>query len=78
MNPFLILTLAFAWLVILSGSWLGWQLVRQNGRMLLRLDDLEKRLNELEFGATISRRVCRWAAMRRILNCLTWRANANP
>jgi len=50
MNPFLILTLAFAWLVILSGSWLGWQLVRQNGRMLLRLDDLEKRLNELEFG----------------------------
>ena len=29
---------------------LGWQLLRQNGRILLRLDELEKRLNELEFG----------------------------
>jgi peroxiredoxin len=32
------------------GCWLGWQLLRQNGRMLLRLDELEKRLDELEFG----------------------------
>jgi peroxiredoxin len=30
--------------------WLGWQLLRQNGRTLLRLDDLEHRLEELEFG----------------------------
>jgi len=30
--------------------WLGWQLLRQNGRILLRLDELEKRLDELEFG----------------------------
>src|SRR6266478_2191750 len=38
------------WLAILVVGWLGWQLLRQNGRILLRLDDLEKRLNELEFG----------------------------
>jgi peroxiredoxin len=36
--------------LILVGGWLGWQLLRQNGRILLRLDDLEKRMNELEFG----------------------------
>src|SRR6058998_2207235 len=50
MNPPMILALALAWLAILVGSWLGWQLLRQNGRILLRLDELEKRLNELEFG----------------------------
>src|SRR2546426_5640298 len=32
------------------GVWLGWQLLRQNGRILLRLDELEKRLDELELG----------------------------
>jgi peroxiredoxin len=32
------------------GGWLGWQLLRQNGRMLLRLDELEKRLDALEFA----------------------------
>ena len=42
--------LALALAAILIGNWLGWQLLRQNGRMLLRLDELEKRLNELEFG----------------------------
>jgi len=40
----------FVGLVILVGAWLGWQLLRQNGRILLRLDELEQRLNELEFG----------------------------
>jgi peroxiredoxin len=33
---------------ITFGGWLGWQLLRQNGRMLLRLDELEKRLDELQ------------------------------
>src|SRR5207302_9113239 len=42
--------LALAWAVILASCWLGWQLMRQNGRILLRLDDLEQRLHELEFG----------------------------
>jgi peroxiredoxin len=50
MNYFLLSTLTLAWLAILAGGWLGWQLARQNGRMLLRLDELEQRLNELEFG----------------------------
>lgn len=31
-------------------AWLGWQLLRQNGRILLRLDELEKRLDKVEFG----------------------------
>jgi peroxiredoxin len=34
------------------GGWFGWQLLRQNGRMLLRLEELEKRLDELEFAQT--------------------------
>src|SRR6266566_2050711 len=47
---YLIVLLTFAWLAILVGGWLGSQLLRQNGRILLRLDELDKRLNELEFG----------------------------
>src|SRR5579863_3824202 len=29
-------------------SWLHWQLLRQNGRILLRLEELEKRLDEFD------------------------------
>jgi peroxiredoxin len=50
MHYFLPSALALAWLVILLGGWLGWQLLRQNGRVLLRLEELEQRLNELEYG----------------------------
>ena len=50
MNHLLIPALAFAWLAILVGGWLGWQLMRQNGRLLLRVEGFEDRLNELEFG----------------------------
>lgn len=32
------------WLLIAVGVWLGYQLVRQNGRILLRLEAIEKRL----------------------------------
>src|SRR5262245_29716153 len=46
----MILGLALAWAAILVGCWLGWQLLRQNGRILLQLDELEKRLDKLEFG----------------------------
>jgi peroxiredoxin len=46
----MMLGLALAWVVIFVGSWLGWQLLRQNGRLLLRLEELEKRLDTLEFG----------------------------
>jgi peroxiredoxin len=47
MNPGVIVALA---LVMLAGGWLGWQLLRQNGRLLLRLEALEERLNEVELG----------------------------
>ena len=42
--------LALIGLVLVAGCWLGWQLIRQNGRILMRLDELEKRLDESEFG----------------------------
>src|SRR5690349_8526387 len=32
------------WLIVCVGCWIGYQLVRQNGRVLLRLEALEKRL----------------------------------
>src|SRR4051812_45896187 len=32
------------WLFIALGAWLGYQLLRQNGRILLRLDSIEKQL----------------------------------
>ena len=44
------LLLASCSFVIAATCWLGWQLLRQNGRILLRLDELEKRLDDLEFG----------------------------
>jgi peroxiredoxin len=34
----------FPWLLIAFGAWLGYQLVRQNGRILLRLEAIEKQL----------------------------------
>lgn len=39
-----------AWAVALVACWLGWQLLRQNGRMLLRLEALEQRLDEFQLG----------------------------
>ncbi len=50
MNLSLYVVLAFLGLAIVTFGWFGWQLLRQNGRILLRLDELEKRLDELEFG----------------------------
>jgi peroxiredoxin len=42
------LTLVFGtvlpWLLIAVGTWLGYQLVRQNGRILLRLESIERQL----------------------------------
>jgi peroxiredoxin len=40
----LLVAAAFSWLLIAIGAWLGYQLVRQNGRILLRLEAIEKRL----------------------------------
>jgi peroxiredoxin len=50
MNYSLLLGTVLAWVAILVGGWLGWQALRQNGRVLLRLEALEQRLRELEFG----------------------------
>jgi peroxiredoxin len=50
MTQILIVGLVLCWGAIVAGCWLGWQLLRQNGRLLLRLDELEKRLDEFEFG----------------------------
>ena len=40
----LVLTSVLPWLLLAVGAWLGYQLVRQNGRILLRLEAIEKRL----------------------------------
>src|SRR4051794_34283909 len=50
MNGMIIVAIGLAWLAIACIGWFVWQLLRQNGRLLLRLDELEQRLNELEFG----------------------------
>ena len=39
-----LITSVLPWLLLAVGSWLGYQLVRQNGRMLLRLETIEKLL----------------------------------
>ena len=44
MTTLLACALALPWLLIGFGCWLGYQLVRQNGRVLLRLEVLEKSL----------------------------------
>src|SRR4051812_39164382 len=50
MSPLVITGSAFTWVAIVVGGWLGWQLLRQNGRLLLRIEAVEERLNELDFG----------------------------
>src|SRR5690348_11707219 len=39
--------LALTWVVVALGYWLGYQVVRQNGRLLLRLERLEDQLSRL-------------------------------
>ncbi len=50
MQELIIAAIALASLVMLMGSWLGWQLLRQNGRLLVRVEELEMRFDELEVG----------------------------
>jgi peroxiredoxin len=40
----LIFGTVFPWLFVAVGAWLGYQLIRQNGRILLRLEAIDKRL----------------------------------
>lgn len=50
MNEVVLCVLGLTWIVLVPCCWLAWQLLCQNGRMLLRLDELEKRLDELELA----------------------------
>ncbi len=50
MNELVIVGLVVPWFFIGAGCWLGWQLLRQNGRMLLRIEEVERRRDVLEFG----------------------------
>jgi peroxiredoxin len=50
-----IVVIVLGWVAILFGAWLGWQLLRQNGRMLMRMEEIEKWLDELEFGEPYAR-----------------------
>src|SRR5580765_7215466 len=50
MHEFTVAIIVLSGLIIVLGGWLGWQLLLQNGRMLLRVEELEKRFDELEFG----------------------------
>ena len=38
------------WLLIAIGTWLAYQLVRQNGRILLRLEAIEKQIGPRAAG----------------------------
>ena len=38
------------WLIVALGCWVGYNLVRQNGRVLLRLQALEEQLSQLRLG----------------------------
>jgi peroxiredoxin len=48
MNYVLILELLVSLAAIAACCWLGWQLLQQNGRMLVRLEALEKRIEGIE------------------------------
>ena len=36
-----IVVIVLGWVAILFGAWLGWQLLRQNGRMLMRMEEID-------------------------------------
>ena len=46
--------LALTWVVVTLGYWLGYQVVRQNGRLLLRLERLEDQLSRLPPASSTS------------------------
>jgi peroxiredoxin len=50
MNTFSIMAAGLTLLVVGLGACFSWQLLRQNGRLLLRLEELEERLDKLQSG----------------------------
>jgi peroxiredoxin len=51
MNDLLIFGVVIILAALVLVGWLGWQLVQQNGRMLLRFESLERRLDEIMSSA---------------------------
>jgi peroxiredoxin len=45
---FLTIGLVLSWLLVAAGCWLAYQVLRQNGRILTRLDQLEQRVGQLQ------------------------------
>jgi hypothetical protein len=43
----LVFGIVFPWLSVALGCWLSYQLVHQNGRILLRLEALERQVSQL-------------------------------
>ena len=48
MGEFFLIAIILIWVVVAVVAWLAWQLLRQNGRMLLRLEALEKGFEDLD------------------------------
>jgi hypothetical protein len=44
------------WLIVATGCWLGFQLLRQSGRILLRLRGLERKLAQLSAASPTDRK----------------------
>ena len=51
MNSLVFLGLTIPWTLVAIGYWLGWQLLHQNGRILLQLEALEQPLAEWELAS---------------------------
>src|SRR5262245_57311943 len=54
MNLYLLVGATITWCVIGIGSWIGWQLLRQNGRLLLRIEALEEQVEQLGLDEVLS------------------------
>lgn len=44
----MVLLVALAWAIVAVGCWIGYQLIQQNGRILLHLESLEQQLSNLK------------------------------
>jgi len=47
MSLLIVVALGLLWVIVALGCWLGYQLLRQNGRIMLRLEALEGQLAQL-------------------------------
>lgn len=56
MSALIILGVVLPWLLVAVGCWIGFQLMRQNGRLLLHLENIERQLMQVMTGAGASAR----------------------